>query len=140
MNISYWPMVLLWLMLQELGLGPSVPVHAVLQDWIRHSDGKLSFLGFVKLLHGISSRTIAKAQWKFWWGRIYGSNRCAVIPYTIHSGAFPFFFFFSPLCFLFFLSIFSTQALGTFGTWELQSCAPGNWSSAQRSGLGGFLL
>ncbi|KAH7520145.1 hypothetical protein FEM48_Zijuj08G0113300 [Ziziphus jujuba var. spinosa] len=46
----------------ELGLGPSVPVHAVLQDWIRHSDGKLSFLGFVKLLHGISSRTIAKAQ------------------------------------------------------------------------------
>lgn len=49
-------------MLQELGLGPSVPVHAVLQDWIRHSDGKLSFLGFVKLLHGISSRTFAKAQ------------------------------------------------------------------------------
>ncbi|KAJ0977979.1 hypothetical protein J5N97_013453 [Dioscorea zingiberensis] len=36
----------------ELGLGPSVPVHVVLQDWIRHSDGKLSFLGFVKLLHG----------------------------------------------------------------------------------------
>ncbi|KAL0450311.1 UNVERIFIED_CONTAM: CDPK-related kinase [Sesamum latifolium] len=35
----------------ELGLGPSVPVHAVLHDWIRHTDGKLSFLGFVKLLH-----------------------------------------------------------------------------------------
>ncbi|XXG86553.1 hypothetical protein AAC387_Pa11g1422 [Persea americana] len=46
----------------ELGLGPSVPVHAVLHDWIRHTDGKLSFLGFVKLLHGISSRTIAKVQ------------------------------------------------------------------------------
>ncbi|KAL2228152.1 UNVERIFIED_CONTAM: CDPK-related kinase 1 [Sesamum indicum] len=30
----------------ELGLSPSVPVHVVLQDWIRHSDGKLSFLGF----------------------------------------------------------------------------------------------
>ncbi|KAJ4963583.1 hypothetical protein NE237_023522 [Protea cynaroides] len=46
----------------ELGLGPSVPVHAVLHDWIRHTDGKLSFLGFVKLLHGVSSRTLAKAQ------------------------------------------------------------------------------
>ncbi|PPD86336.1 hypothetical protein GOBAR_DD16730 [Gossypium barbadense] len=40
---------------QELGLSPSVPVHAVLHDWIRHTDGKLSFLGFVKLLHGVSS-------------------------------------------------------------------------------------
>ncbi|OMP02068.1 hypothetical protein COLO4_11378 [Corchorus olitorius] len=29
----------------ELGLGPSVPVHNVLHDWIRHTDGKLSFLG-----------------------------------------------------------------------------------------------
>ncbi|PIA46429.1 hypothetical protein AQUCO_01500160v1 [Aquilegia coerulea] len=46
----------------ELGLSPSVPVHAVLHDWIRHTDGKLSFLGFVKLLHGVSSRNIAKAQ------------------------------------------------------------------------------
>ncbi|XP_058078258.1 CDPK-related kinase 1-like [Magnolia sinica] len=45
----------------ELGLGPSVPVHVVLQDWIRHSDGKLSFLGFVRLLHGISSRSMPKA-------------------------------------------------------------------------------
>ncbi|GJN07788.1 hypothetical protein PR202_ga25649 [Eleusine coracana subsp. coracana] len=44
----------------ELGLGPSVPLHVVLQDWIRHSDGKLSFLGFIKLLHGVSSRTIPK--------------------------------------------------------------------------------
>ncbi|XP_061949814.1 CDPK-related kinase 5-like isoform X2 [Populus nigra] len=46
----------------ELGLGPSVPLHAVLHDWIRHTDGKLSFLGFVKLLHGASSRTLAKPQ------------------------------------------------------------------------------
>ncbi|MFS7947655.1 putative protein kinase CAMK-CDPK family [Helianthus anomalus] len=43
----------------ELGLSPSVPVHAVLHDWIRHTDGKLSFLGFVKLLHGVSSRGLA---------------------------------------------------------------------------------
>lgn len=45
----------------ELGLSPSVPVHVVLQDWIRHSDGKLSFLGFVRLLHGVSSRACHKA-------------------------------------------------------------------------------
>ncbi|KAI3446024.1 hypothetical protein Pfo_002689 [Paulownia fortunei] len=36
----------------ELRLTPSIPVHAVLQEWIRPSDGKLTFLGFVKLLHG----------------------------------------------------------------------------------------
>ncbi|XVF45180.1 hypothetical protein PTKIN_Ptkin02bG0184300 [Pterospermum kingtungense] len=46
----------------ELGLGPSIPVHAVLNDWIRHNDGKLSFLGFVKLLRGPSSRALAKPQ------------------------------------------------------------------------------
>lgn len=46
----------------ELGLGPSIPVHVVLHDWIRHTDGKLSFLGFVKLLHGVSSRSLPKVQ------------------------------------------------------------------------------
>ncbi|KAG6588648.1 CDPK-related protein kinase, partial [Cucurbita argyrosperma subsp. sororia] len=46
----------------ELGLGPAIPLHVVLQDWIRHNDGKLSFLGFVKLLHGVSSRTVAKVS------------------------------------------------------------------------------
>ncbi|PKA62864.1 CDPK-related kinase 1 [Apostasia shenzhenica] len=46
----------------ELGLGPSVPVHIVLQDWIRHSDGKLSVLGFVKLLRGVSSWSISKVS------------------------------------------------------------------------------
>ncbi|KAK4795401.1 hypothetical protein SAY86_013395 [Trapa natans] len=46
----------------ELGLSPSVPVHAVVHDWIRHTDGKLSFLGFVKMLHGVSSRNVAKLQ------------------------------------------------------------------------------
>ncbi|KAK9157447.1 hypothetical protein Scep_004021 [Stephania cephalantha] len=45
----------------ELGLSPSVPVHVVLQDWIRHADGKLSFLGFVRLLHGFSSRLLQKS-------------------------------------------------------------------------------
>lgn len=50
------------LVFQELGLGPSIPVHAVLHDWIRHTDGKLSFLGFVKLLHGVSSRYLTKAH------------------------------------------------------------------------------
>ncbi|MCD7454941.1 cyclin-dependent serine/threonine protein kinase [Datura stramonium] len=34
----------------ELGLSPSVPVHVVLQDWIRHSDGKLSFWDLLGLL------------------------------------------------------------------------------------------
>nr|XP_043620563.1 CDPK-related kinase 5-like [Erigeron canadensis] len=41
---------------KELGLGPSVPLDVVLSDWIRHPDGKLNFLGFKKLLHGISTR------------------------------------------------------------------------------------
>ncbi|XP_020578892.1 CDPK-related kinase 5-like [Phalaenopsis equestris] len=44
----------------ELHLSPSVPVHAVLHDWIRHTDGKLSFLGFLKLLHGPSSHAFIK--------------------------------------------------------------------------------
>ncbi|XP_010523218.1 PREDICTED: CDPK-related kinase 8 isoform X2 [Tarenaya hassleriana] len=46
----------------ELGVGPSIPVHSVLHDWIRHSDGKLSYLGFVKLLHGVSNRPLAKTR------------------------------------------------------------------------------
>ncbi|GMH14769.1 hypothetical protein Nepgr_016610 [Nepenthes gracilis] len=46
----------------ELGLSPNVPVHAVLHDWIRHTDGKLSFLGFMKLVHGPSGRPLAKAH------------------------------------------------------------------------------
>ncbi|KAJ0249131.1 CDPK-related kinase 2 [Hirschfeldia incana] len=39
----------------ELGVGSSVPVHTILNDWIRQTDGKLNFLGFVKLLHGVST-------------------------------------------------------------------------------------
>ncbi|GMH25236.1 hypothetical protein Nepgr_027079 [Nepenthes gracilis] len=46
----------------ELGLGPNVPVHAVLHDWIRHTDGKLSFLGFIKLVHGASNRPLVRAH------------------------------------------------------------------------------
>ncbi|KAI8563802.1 hypothetical protein RHMOL_Rhmol03G0137300 [Rhododendron molle] len=45
----------------ELGLSPSIPVHVVLRDWIRQADNKLSFLGFVRLLHGVSSRSFQKA-------------------------------------------------------------------------------
>lgn len=47
----------------ELHLSPSVPVHAVLHDWIRHTDGKLSFLGFLKLLHGPSSHGFIKVHY-----------------------------------------------------------------------------
>lgn len=54
------PWLTMLFIFQELGLGPSVPLHVVLQDWIRHPDGKLSFLGFIKLLHGVSSRAIPK--------------------------------------------------------------------------------
>ncbi|KAH9695686.1 CDPK-related kinase 5 [Citrus sinensis] len=46
----------------ELGLAPSIPLHVVLHDWIRHTDGKLSFHGFVKLLHGVPSRTMGKPR------------------------------------------------------------------------------
>ncbi|GJS99708.1 CDPK-related kinase 5-like protein [Tanacetum coccineum] len=46
----------------ELGLGPSVSLHEVLTDWIRHTDGKLSYHGFVKLLHGISKRNQRKLR------------------------------------------------------------------------------
>ncbi|KAG0590218.1 hypothetical protein M758_1G080200 [Ceratodon purpureus] len=40
---------------REVGLAPTVPAQ-VFQEWIRHSDGRLSFIGFTKLLHGVSSR------------------------------------------------------------------------------------
>jgi Ca2+-binding EF-hand superfamily protein len=40
---------------REMGLAPSVPAQ-VFHDWVRHSDGRLSFVGFAKLLHGVTSR------------------------------------------------------------------------------------
>ncbi|XP_040930484.1 CDPK-related kinase 4 isoform X3 [Gossypium hirsutum] len=38
----------------ELNLGPSA--HSLLKDWIRVSDGKLSFLGYTKFLHSVTIR------------------------------------------------------------------------------------
>lgn len=46
---------------KEMGLAPNVPAQVFL-DWIRQSDGRLSFTGFTKLLHGISSRAIKNLQ------------------------------------------------------------------------------
>ncbi|KAH9322603.1 hypothetical protein KI387_017242, partial [Taxus chinensis] len=40
---------------RELNLGPNV--YTALHDWIRHTDGKLSFLGFAKFLHGVTLRS-----------------------------------------------------------------------------------
>lgn len=40
---------------QELNLAPSA--YPLIKDWIRSSDGKLSFLGFTKFLHGVTIRT-----------------------------------------------------------------------------------
>ncbi|XP_062120002.1 CDPK-related kinase 4-like [Humulus lupulus] len=40
---------------QEMSLGPTA--YPLLNDWIRTSDGKLSFLGYTKFLHGVTLRT-----------------------------------------------------------------------------------
>ncbi|KAI5055012.1 hypothetical protein GOP47_0030157 [Adiantum capillus-veneris] len=40
-------------LVRELGIPSSVLAHVVLHDWIRHSDGKLSFFGFTNLLCGM---------------------------------------------------------------------------------------
>lgn len=40
---------------REMNLGPSA--HALLSDWIRNSDRKLSFLGYTKFLHGVTIRS-----------------------------------------------------------------------------------
>ncbi|KAJ9186993.1 hypothetical protein P3X46_002495 [Hevea brasiliensis] len=39
----------------EMNLGPTA--HSIVNDWIRSSDGKLSFLGYTKFLHGVTIRT-----------------------------------------------------------------------------------
>ncbi|XP_057787439.1 CDPK-related protein kinase-like isoform X2 [Salvia miltiorrhiza] len=44
----------------ELGLSPSVPIHTVLQEYIRHSDGKLTLPGFIRLLHSLRPCSPAK--------------------------------------------------------------------------------
>ncbi|PSS32964.1 CDPK-related kinase [Actinidia chinensis var. chinensis] len=40
---------------KEMNLGPTA--HSLLKDWIRISDGKLSFLGYTKFLHGVTIRS-----------------------------------------------------------------------------------
>ncbi|XP_043716133.1 CDPK-related kinase 3-like [Telopea speciosissima] len=40
---------------REMNLGPTA--HSILNDWIRSSDGKLSFLGYTKFLHGVTIRS-----------------------------------------------------------------------------------
>ncbi|XP_028120169.1 CDPK-related kinase 4-like [Camellia sinensis] len=40
---------------QEMKLGHTT--HSLLKDWIRSSDGKLSFLGYTKFLHGVTIRS-----------------------------------------------------------------------------------
>ncbi|KAI4328961.1 hypothetical protein L6164_021271 [Bauhinia variegata] len=40
---------------RELNLGPSA--YSVLRDWIRNTDGKLSFNGYKKFLHGVTLRS-----------------------------------------------------------------------------------
>lgn len=40
---------------REMNLGPSA--HALLSDWIRNTDRKLSFLGYTKFLHGVTIRS-----------------------------------------------------------------------------------
>ncbi|KAA8533552.1 hypothetical protein F0562_031014 [Nyssa sinensis] len=40
---------------REMNVGPTA--HSLLKDWIRNSDGKLSFLGYTKFLHGVTIRS-----------------------------------------------------------------------------------
>ncbi|KAI3818989.1 hypothetical protein L1987_12811 [Smallanthus sonchifolius] len=40
---------------QEMNVGPTA--HSILKDWIRGTDGKLNFLGYAKLLHGLTIRS-----------------------------------------------------------------------------------
>lgn len=47
---------------REVGLSATVPAHVVFHDWVRHMDGKLSFTGFTKLLHGVTPRLSTRTQ------------------------------------------------------------------------------
>ncbi|KAL8188559.1 hypothetical protein R6Q57_029847 [Mikania cordata] len=40
---------------QEMNVGPTA--HSILKDWLRGTDGKLNFLGYAKLLHGLTIRS-----------------------------------------------------------------------------------
>ncbi|KAD7479409.1 hypothetical protein R6Q59_008240 [Mikania micrantha] len=46
----------------ELGLGPAIPVRDVLDDLVRQSDGNLTYLGFVKVLHGTKINNSSQDQ------------------------------------------------------------------------------
>lgn len=39
---------------QEMKLAPAA--YSIVRDWIRPTDGKLSFLGYTKFLHGVTMR------------------------------------------------------------------------------------
>ncbi|KAL4582343.1 hypothetical protein LXL04_006890 [Taraxacum kok-saghyz] len=43
----------------DLSLSQSIRVDVLLHDWIRRANGKLSFIGFVKLLDGVSTQHLA---------------------------------------------------------------------------------
>ncbi|GFP93694.1 CDPK-related kinase 4 [Phtheirospermum japonicum] len=45
---------------RELNLGPTA--YSLLNDWIRPSDRKLSFIGFTKFLHGVTIRNTSTAR------------------------------------------------------------------------------
>ncbi|EFJ14849.1 CPK-related protein kinase 3 [Selaginella moellendorffii] len=47
---------------KELGLSPNSPAHVSLHEWLRPVDGKLSFYGFTKLLHGVSPRLSSRPR------------------------------------------------------------------------------
>ncbi|URD91068.1 hypothetical protein MUK42_28726 [Musa troglodytarum] len=45
---------------REMNLAPAA--YSMVRDWIRHADGKLSFLGYTKFLHGVTIRS-SKARY-----------------------------------------------------------------------------
>jgi hypothetical protein len=47
--------------LQEVGLASTVPGQ-VFHEWVRQSDGRLSYIGFTKLLHGVTARAAARTN------------------------------------------------------------------------------
>jgi hypothetical protein len=47
--------------LQEVGLASTVPGQ-VFHEWVRQSDGRLSYIGFTKLLHGVTVRAAARTN------------------------------------------------------------------------------
>ncbi|CAM6017781.1 unnamed protein product [Sphagnum balticum] len=46
---------------REVGLASTVPGQ-VFHEWVRQSDGRLSYIGFTKLLHGVTARAAARTN------------------------------------------------------------------------------